>query len=172
MEDCLSSINLLGSEYFGKLKEVVYPKVKPASRGYVARCGLSTMIRVYIYAYSCSGNDTAFKLARKALYYYLEFIGQISLEDHLFLNLTPRDATLFVYRKTIDPIQGTTRDLDVDLARVLELVLANLLTEDVSKYDSRFADIMEKIISIDFTKPTFNTNLNQLEKEIMVTGDS
>ena len=168
MEACLSSITLLGSEYFVKLKECVYPKVKPASRGHIARFGLSTLVRVYIYACGCSDNDTAFKLARKALYYYIEFIGQISLEDHLFLNLTPRDAALFVYRKTIDGVGGGTGDIAVTLSHILELVMARLLQiEDVSGYDKEFVRIMETVGEIDFSKSSPSNKLNLLEATLL-----
>ena len=38
---------------------------------------------------------------KKAFLYYVEFIGQIGDDNHTFLQLNSKDATLFVYKKTI-----------------------------------------------------------------------
>jgi hypothetical protein len=45
---------------------------------------------------------------KKALYYYIEFIGQISdiSLQHSYLQLNSKDATLFVYKKTIYDINN------------------------------------------------------------------
>ena len=48
---------------------------------------------------------------KKALYYYIEFIGQISdvSLQHSYLQLNSKDATLFVYKKTIYDINNIYR---------------------------------------------------------------
>lgn len=38
---------------------------------------------------------------QKSFYFYLEFIEQINQEQHIFLQLSSRDATMYVYKKTI-----------------------------------------------------------------------
>jgi hypothetical protein len=38
---------------------------------------------------------------QKSFYYYVEFVGQILEDDKTFLQLTSRDATIYVYKKTI-----------------------------------------------------------------------
>ena len=45
----------------------------------------------------------------KALYYYIEFIGQIADDNHSYLQLNSKDATLFVYKKTIFEINDDFR---------------------------------------------------------------
>ena len=45
----------------------------------------------------------------KASHYYIEFIGQISEDSHSFLQLNSKDATLFVYKKTIYDINNVYR---------------------------------------------------------------
>ena len=37
----------------------------------------------------------------KSLFYYIEFIGQIGDDNHSFLQLSSKDAILFIYKKTI-----------------------------------------------------------------------
>lgn len=43
---------------------------------------------------------------KKAFLYYVEFIGQIGDDNHTFLQLNSKDATLFVYKKTIFDINN------------------------------------------------------------------
>lgn len=43
--------------------------------------------------------DLTFYHCQKAYYYYIEFIEQITDEQHVFLQLTSRDATVYVYKK-------------------------------------------------------------------------
>ena len=43
---------------------------------------------------------------QKSYYYYVEFIGQIGDDNHSFLQLNSKDATLFVYKKTIFEINN------------------------------------------------------------------
>ena len=45
----------------------------------------------------------------KALYYYIEFIGQIADDSHSYLQLNSKDATLFVYKKTIFELNNDYR---------------------------------------------------------------
>lgn len=46
---------------------------------------------------------------KKALCYYVEFIGQIAQDSNSYLQLNTKDATLFVYKKTIFEIDGDYR---------------------------------------------------------------
>ena len=46
---------------------------------------------------------------KKAYLYYVEFMGQISEDSHSYLQLTSKDATLFVYKKTIFEINNDYR---------------------------------------------------------------
>lgn len=47
--------------------------------------------------------------AQKAFYYYVEFVGQISEEQNAYLQLTSRDASIYVYKKTIFEINNEAR---------------------------------------------------------------
>lgn len=70
----------------------------------------------------------------KALFYYLEFIEQISDEEHNFIHLSSLEATLFVYKKTIYEINNEHRKKNSN----------NLSTEDLKKTDSMNI-IIEKV---------------------------
>ena len=77
---------------------------------YVCVKGLETLTHVFRMLLLYSKNlDLTFYNCKKALYYYLEFIGQIGDDNHEFLKLTSNDASLFVYKKTIFSVNQSYR---------------------------------------------------------------
>ena len=89
-----SSINVKNLEYFK----------------YVVIRGLETITHVYRILLLYTRNvELSFYNCKKAVYYYLEFIGQIGDEGHEFLKLTSTDAALFVYKKTVFSINHNHR---------------------------------------------------------------
>jgi hypothetical protein len=64
--------------------------------------GLETIIHVFeIIFYYTKNIELTYQQCQKAYLYYIEFIEQISDENVSFLQLSSRDAVLFVYKKTI-----------------------------------------------------------------------
>ena len=53
--------------------------------------------------------DLTISHCNKALYYYIEFIGQIADDSHSYLQLNSKDATLFIYKKTIFELNNEHR---------------------------------------------------------------
>ena len=53
--------------------------------------------------------DVAFLNSKQSIFYYIEFIGQIGNDSNSFLQLNSKDATLFVYKKTIYDINNIYR---------------------------------------------------------------
>jgi hypothetical protein len=72
--------------------------------------GIKTISHVFYMILLYSKNlEMAYYHAIKSFYIYIEFIEQIAEDHHSFLKLYSRDATLFVYKKTIYgiPLEGT-----------------------------------------------------------------
>ena len=64
--------------------------------------GLETVTNVYCFLlYHTKNVDVAYFHSQKSFYFYVEFIGQISDDENIFLQLSSRDASLYVYKKTI-----------------------------------------------------------------------
>jgi hypothetical protein len=83
---------------------------------FVIKRGINTLANVYklLLLYTKNFNYSSFN-TEKAATYYIEFIGQISDENHSFLELSSKDACLFVYKKTIYEIDNEIRkELVVD----------------------------------------------------------
>ena len=88
VNDILHKYNSLIIEYF-KLK------IK-GSRG------LETISHVFeIMLYYTKNLDMTYYHSQKAFYFYSEFINQINDDPNNYLQLSTKDATLFVYKKTI-----------------------------------------------------------------------
>jgi hypothetical protein len=64
--------------------------------------GLETLIHVFSVVFYYTKNlELTFYHTQKAYYFYIEFIEQISDDNITFLQLSSKDAILFVYKKTI-----------------------------------------------------------------------
>lgn len=64
--------------------------------------GLETITHVFKYVLLHTRNlEAAYYHAQKSIYYYLEFISQLSEQKNAFLHLSSKDALTYVYKKTI-----------------------------------------------------------------------
>jgi hypothetical protein len=69
---------------------------------YIFERGVDTITRVFSGLIEYTKNiDLAFHHGQKAFYFYIEFIEQISDAQNSFLQLSSRDAVMFVYKRTI-----------------------------------------------------------------------
>lgn len=147
---------------------------------FVIKRGINTISSVYklLLLYTKNLNYTSFN-SEKASSYYIEFIGQISDDNHAFLELNSKDAALFVYKKTIYEIDNEIRKelvIDENLGKInkqLEIfinIYNNLLFKlldnynliDTIKYSStELQIIINKIIKI-FVENNDNHLFNKL----------
>ena len=69
---------------------------------FIIKRGLETIKNVFIQLLMYTKNiNLVFYHCKKAYYYYIEFIGQISDDTHSYLQLSSKDAVLFVVHKNI-----------------------------------------------------------------------
>jgi len=89
--------------------------------------GLETITHVFKNILLNTKNlEMSYYHGQKAFYYYVEFIGQISEEQNQFLQLSSRDATMYVYKKTIFEIVSEHKKSSVSLDKELEVKLKGL----------------------------------------------
>jgi len=106
IQDILTKFVIIIIEYMRLIAEKITMKNKPYYK-FIFQRGLETLIHVFsILFYYTKNLELTFYHAQKAIYYYIEFIEQISDENVSFLNLSSRDAVLFVYKKTIYEINN------------------------------------------------------------------
>lgn len=69
---------------------------------YIFERGVDTVTRVFSGMLEYTKNiDLSFYHGQKSFYFYVEFIAQISDVQNSFLQLSSRDAVMFVYKRTI-----------------------------------------------------------------------
>lgn len=74
---------------------------------FIFKRGIETIIHVFTLLFYYTKNlELTMKYSKNALYEYVEFIDQMSDDKVTFLNLTSRDAVLFVYKKSIFEINN------------------------------------------------------------------
>ena len=72
--------------------------------------GIETLIHIFSMIFYYTKNlDLTFYHSQKAYYFYIEFIEQISDDNITFLQLSSRDALMFVYKKTIFELNNERR---------------------------------------------------------------
>ena len=108
VQSAIQSYSRLVREYMSKCDDMLGKLgSEPDDMRYVINMGSRVISHIFNLVVSTSlCVETASKLARNGIYYYLEFIGQIGEDDHQYLKLTPKDAVIFVYKKTIDTISS------------------------------------------------------------------
>ena len=156
-------IHIIG-EFFDILEK---NKFKP-NKGfqlYVVIKGIETINHIFkfLLMYTCN-IDLIYFHSYKAYHYYIEFMDQISKDDHYFLRFNVRDAILFVYKKTIYEIDNTFREninVHSDTKEVLRYfnefsngicdIIIQMYNDDKidSKTKETFIDMIERYIEID-----------------------
>lgn len=109
--DALNKLSDIICEYI----KIIFENKKMTSSKYshfVMLRGLETLINVYlILLYNTNNLDLAIYHTHRSFVFYLEFVEQITDEQHTFLQLTSRDATMYVYKKTIFDVK---REISID----------------------------------------------------------
>jgi hypothetical protein len=80
--------------------------------------GLDTITNVFNYIlYHTKNLDLTYYHCQKSFYFYIEFVGQITEDDKMFLQLTTRDATIYVYKKTIFEINNEYKKINENTSK-------------------------------------------------------
>ena len=99
-------------EYFKYIVENINLSKKCFSKFIIIR-GLDTITNVFLHILHSTKNiDLTYFHCQKSFYFYVEFIGQITDDEKTFLQLTSRDATTYVYKKTIFDINVELKNLN------------------------------------------------------------
>jgi hypothetical protein len=124
--DILNKFVSIIVEYLRLITKKISMKNKAHYR-FILERGLETVIHVFSVTFYYTKNlDITVYHAQKAYYFYIEYIEQISDDNITFLQLSSRDAILFVYKKTIFDLNNEYKkkqqDISVDDKAVLSCV--------------------------------------------------
>ena len=99
-------------EYIKFIVENNTTKNKTFSNFIIIR-GMDTITNVFNnILYYTKNIDLVYFHCQKSFYFYLEFVGQISEDEKMFLQLTSRDATTYVYKKTLFEISNEYKKIN------------------------------------------------------------
>lgn len=127
---------------------------------YVVMKGMETIQHIFnfLLLYTCN-IDLVYFHTHKAYYYYIEFMDQISKDDHYFLRFSVKDAILFVYKKTIYEIDNGLREnliIHTETKRVLE---------HFNRFANTISDLMIELYNEDkIEKNTKESFLDMIER--------
>ena len=148
---------MLIAEYFKFITENIKVKNSNFSKFIITR-GLDTITNVFNSIFYYTKNiDLTYFHCQKSFYFYVEFVGQISEDEKMFLQLSSRDATLYVYKKTIFEINGECKNTCES---------SKLLNDQISiinGYINIYKTMVYKIIQNDITRKN-NIYIENFEK--------
>jgi hypothetical protein len=124
--------------------------------------GLDTVTNVFNNVlYYTKNIDVTYHHSQKAFYFYIEFISQIKEADKLFLQLSSRDASMYVYKKTIfdintkyakpcsnksmDDFKVVTENIDLYKVIMLKIIQGQIQKTKLEQFE----EIISKLMKID-----------------------
>ena len=159
---------MLIAEYFKFITENIKIKNSNFAKFIITR-GLDTITNVFNSIFYYTKNiDLTYFHCQKSFYFYVEFVGQISEDEKMFLQLSSRDATLYVYKKTIFEINNeykiaseSSKLINEQLAiinsyiNIYKTIVYKIIQNDVLTKNNIYIENFEKIC-----KKINKTNLN------------
>ena len=156
ISDIIEKIVGLILDYFKFIIENIKLRNSGFSRFIIIR-GLDTVLNVFNFILLYTKNlDVTYFHCQKSFYFYVEFVGQISEDEKMFLQLSSRDASTYVYKKTIFDINSELRKSNEEISDYTKLKLTV-----INCYIELYKTLLLKLINDDFNN---NKNLNLLEE--------
>ena len=141
IRDVVDKLSHLFIEYYKFIRENLKVK-KPDYYTFIINRGLDTIINVFNHILFYTKNlDLTYFHCQKSFYFYVEFVGQISEDEKIFLQLTSRDATTYVYKKTIFDMHSETKKNNEQISDYTKLKL-----DIINSYVNLYKTYMYKIV--------------------------
>jgi hypothetical protein len=159
--DILEKISQLLMDYFKFIVENTKLKKTNFSRFIITR-GLDTVVNVFNHILFYTKNlDVTYFHCQKAFYFYVEFVGQISEDEKMFLQLSSKDATTYVYKKTIYEINNEIKKNNEQITDYTKVKL-----DIINLYIQLYKTILLKLINDDFTDSEKHNIVEKIFKKI------
>ena len=143
ISDVVEKISHLFVDYFKFITDNIKLKKTNFSRFIITR-GLDTITNVLNCILLYTKNlDVMYFHCQKAFYFYVEFVGQISEDEKMILQLTSRDATTYVYKKTIFELNNDIRKNNEYISDYTRLKL-DIINSYIDLYKTLFSKKKEK----------------------------
>lgn len=153
-------------DYFKFIVENIKVKQNNFSRFIITR-GLDTIINIFnLILFYTKNLDVTYFHCQKAFYFYVEFVGQISEDEKMFLQLSSRDATTYVYKKTIYDINNEFKKNNEVISEYTRVKL-----DIINYYIEINKTIILKLINDEFTNLEKQNITEKILKKINTLND-
>jgi hypothetical protein len=156
--EILNKYTYLMNEYL----KFILEKTKIKNNNYfkfVITRGYDTITNVFNNILYCTKNlDLTFYHCQKSYYYYIEFIEQISEEQHVFLQLSSRDAATYVYKKTLLDLNHEVKTMEPCSNEIIKII--KTMDEEIKIFRIIFDFIIENL----YLDNSLNINLEIIDK--------
>jgi hypothetical protein len=166
-------------EYMRFISEKITMKNRPYYK-FIFERGMETLIHIFsVIFYYTKNLDLTFYHSQKSYYFYIEFIEQISDDNINFLQLSSRDAIMFVYKKTIFELNNeyrknisepTSEEKNLlstisSYTYIYKNIVQFIINHNDFKYDTKTEYINMCCDAIEFISETINKN--KIKKGLM-----
>ena len=145
-DEVIDKYILLLNEFLKFILEKIKIKNNNYSKFIIIR-GYETITNIFNIILYCTKNlDLTIYYCQKAYYYYVEFMEQISNVDHVLLQLNSRDATTYVYKKTLAELNHDSKKYlpacNNDIKNVIEIVDEHIkIFKNIFEFLLQFLDL-------------------------------
>jgi hypothetical protein len=148
-------------EYFKFVMDNIKIKNSSFSKFIVIR-GLDTITNVFFnILYFTRNIDLTYFHSQKSYYFYVEFVGQISDDEKMFLQLTSRDATTYVYKKTVFDINNEFKKMNEEVPAEFREKL-----DIIKSYIHLYQTYLLKIIHMPVIEVSYVIHLKKLSEKV------
>ena len=138
--------------------------------GFILKQGIITLTHVFKMLLMYTKNlDIVYHNCQKSYIYYIEFISQIGDDNHSFLQLNSKDASLFVYKKTIFEIDNDIRKNYVSDTITTQLI--NKVDILIKIYNTLLIQLIENHSLVEINK-IIDTSINNIMLKIIKLSDN
>lgn len=162
-----SNEHVLFIKYIGLIHELIECSVdniyiqKSEYLKYVLMKGIKNVFYIFNFLLLYTKNlELTIYHTQKAILYFIEFIGQIGDDNHSFLKLNTKDASLFIYKKTIFDVNNDFRKsyeeseetkIKMEMLHLYIEIYNNIILKIIENFDFK-NNTLEDLQNITFTK--------------------
>jgi hypothetical protein len=161
LNDAIEKYSQLIIEYFKFIVDHMKIKKSTLLKFIIIR-GLDTITNVFSHIlYFTKNTDLTYFHSQKSYYFYVEFVGQISDDEKMFLQLTSRDATTYVYKKTVFDINNELKKLNENVSSEFKVKL-----DILKSYTNIYQTYLLKIIHLNEIDISYINQVAKLTEKI------
>lgn len=173
ISDILSKYILLINDFLKHFYDNIYIQ-KLEYKVFIVKKGINTISHIFkLLLLYTKDLDIVFHNTQKSYIYFVEFIEQISEDNNTFLQLNSKDASLFIYKKTIFDINNDIRkNLNTDNNTIFNIDTINTFINIYNNLVFTILDNYSLIESIKYINTELSIFSNKIIKLIIENNNS